>query len=511
MGQPWVVVTDPFETQDILRRRTKEFDRSGIMGDVVEGLVPAHHVWAPTSNARFKDNRSLINHLMTPASLSQLSGPQLYSAALSMIEIWKLKSTMAECRPFAAHDDIAYSLLDAIFAAMFGSHPEAESITTTRLHILSRWKPTASDLPFNLDQPFSFPSAPLTPIVSSVLTLAELLGHLQLSPFPRLTSFFMRQLPYIRRAVATKDAYIRGAIDTCLLMFDETANSKINTNNDNNNNTTPTPPATALHSVLLRERSLSLKTSRPPSYHSRAIADEFFGFILVGHDTSAATLSWGVKYLADHPAVQDRLRNDLRAAMPLVAQSKQTPKYADMNGTSVPYLDAVVEEVLRVVNPVGLIVRRALVDTTVLGRRVPKGTDLFFMANGPGYLKGNMEVTDEERSPGARKGDAGNNGLTGTWEDEGIGEFRPERWLKVREDGEEVFDAAAGPSIPFGLGPRGCYGKRFALMALKLQVALIVWHFHLLKVPDELNSYDAVQKVAREPKQCYVRLVDVNS
>jgi cytochrome P450 len=78
------------------------------------------------------------------------------------------------------------------------------------------------------------------------------------------------------------------------------------------------------------------------------------------------------------------------------------------------------------------------------------------------------------------------------------------------EEGQEVFDGMAGPSLPFGLGPRGCFGKRFALQGLKIQFALIVWHFQLLKVPQELNSYDAVQKFAQEPKQCFVRLANAN-
>jgi cytochrome P450 len=64
----------------------------------------------------------------------------------------------------------------------------------------------------------------------------------------------------------------------------------------------------------------------------------------------------------------------------------------------------------------------------------------------------------------------------------------------------------AGPTLAFGLGPRGCYGKRFALHGLRIQFAMLVWHFHLLKVPDELNGYDSVQRFAREPTQCYVRL-----
>jgi hypothetical protein len=46
---------------------------------------------------------------------------------------------------------------------------------------------------------------------------------------------------------------------------------------------------------------------------------------------------------------------------------------------------------------------------------------------------------------------------------------------------------------------------------LKMQFALIVWHFRLLKCAESLSGYDAVQKFAREPTQCFVRLERVEA
>jgi hypothetical protein len=51
---------------------------------------------------------------------------------------------------------------------------------------------------------------------------------------------------------------------------------------------------------------------------------------------------------------------------------------------------------------------------------------------------------------------------TGTWA-AGTGRlFDPERWL--RSDG--TFDPNAGPSLPFSLGQRGCFGKSLAVSSL---------------------------------------------
>ncbi|KAL2181149.1 cytochrome P450 [Thermothelomyces heterothallicus CBS 202.75] len=508
MALPWVVVTDPFESQDILLRRTKEFDRSGFFGDPIGGILPEQHIQFVSSDARFKNNRNLINHLMAPTFITEIIGPQLYKAALTMIRLWELKCSLAEGHPFHAHHDISYMALDTIFAGMLG-HPETESVTLGRLDEVSGWEATRDQrLPASEDEPVVFPEPELPAIFAAALTLANSVTDTQLSPAPRLTSWVLRQFPFMKRATAIKDQYIRDRVDEAVELIEQDASA---------------PPCTAVHSVLLRERDVAAKEGRQPDYRKRAIADEFFGFMLAGHDTSATTVAWGVKFLADHPAVQDRLRADLRAAIPDAALARRAPTYQELSRAHVPYLDAVVEEVLRHANTIPFVVRRAMQDTTVLGRHIPKGTDVFLMANGAGYLEPNMPVPDEMRSPGARRqhasaagdnsGGGGGDGsgkkapaLTGAWDDRDIGAFKPERWLKREAGGGEAFDPMAGPTLAFGLGHRGCFGKRFALHGLKIQFALIIWHFHLLKVPDALNSYEAVQRFAREPTQCYVRL-----
>jgi cytochrome P450 len=488
MALPWVVVTDPYESQDILLRRTKEFDRSGFFGDLIGGILPEQHIQFVSTDSRFKNNRHLINHLMAPSFITEVSGPQLYKAASTLIKLWEIKCATAEGRPFHAHHDITYMALDSIFAGFFG-HPEAESITTNRVQTVSQWEAKREKkLPASLDEPVEFPDPELPPIFAAALTLANSVTDTQLSPAPRLTSWVMRQLPFMKKATALKDQYIRDRVDESVRIMQQDGTA---------------PARTALHSVLLRERDVAAKEGRQPDYTKRAIADEFFGFMLAGHDTSATTVAWGVKHLTDNQPAQDRLRAELRAALPDAAKGKRAPSYQELSRAHIPYLDAVVEEVLRHSNTIAFVVRRAMQDTTVLGRHIPKDTDVFLMANGAGYLEPNMTVAEEARSPGAQPGKAA--ALTGRWDDKDIKAFKPERWLKQTEEGE-TFDSMAGPTLPFGLGPRGCFGKRFALLSLKIQFALIVWHFQMDKVPDELNSYNSVQRFAQEPVQCYLRL-----
>lgn len=485
MSLPWVVVTDPLESQDILLRRTKEFDRSSFFGEVIGGILPKQHIQFLSNDARFKDNRNLINHLMAPSFINEVSLPEVYKSVSTLMKVWQVKCDMAQGRPFSAHHDITYGALDSIFASSFGL-AEADSITIQRFEAVSGWTP---DMPNDVDTPVAFPDGEIPEIFGAVLDLAESVKYGQLSPSPRLASWILRKFPYMRKAAAIKNKFIDDSIDEAVRSIES---------GDEH-------PRNALYSVLLRERDVAAKQGRPPVYRNGGISDEFAGFLMAGHDTSATAVAWGVKFLADTPAAQDRLRDELRAAIPQAVQEKRAPTYQELIKANVPYLDAVVDEVLRHANAVAFVVRVALQDTTVLGCRIPKGTDVFLMANGPGYLEPNMRIDDATRSPGARQHSS--KSLSGFWDDSDISAFRPERWLTIDpETGKEMYDPMAGPTLPFGLGPRGCFGRKLAVATLRLQFAMTVWHFHLLKTPDELNSYDSVQKFAREPTQCYVRL-----
>ncbi|KAI0448828.1 cytochrome P450 [Xylaria acuta] len=484
---PWVVVTDPFEAQDILLRR-KEFDRSGFFGELIGGILPEQHIQFLSSDARFKNNRNLINHLMAPTFISKVSAPGVYKSLCTLIKVWQAKCGMAKGRPFSAHHDMTYAALDGIFASSFGL-PEAESITIQRLEAVLQWKP---EVPSNIDEPVNFPDSNIPETFAAVLTLANSMTDTQLSPAPVITSWILGKFPYMQKATAIKDNYIRNKVEESVALIDGGDDE----------------PRSALHSVLLREREVASKEARQPDYRKRAISDEFFGLILAGHDTSATTVAWGVKMLTDNPGAQDKLRAALHAAFSQALQEKRAPTYQELAKAHIPYLDAVVEEVLRHANTIAFVVRQALQDTTVLGRRIPKGTDVFLMADGAGYLKPNINVPDALRSPGARRSEG--KALTGTWDDKDIGAFRPERWLKAGPASSAgTFDSASGPQLAFGLGPRGCFGKRLALQTLRMQFALIIWHFKLLVTPPQLSGYDAVQRFAREPTQCYVRLENV--
>jgi cytochrome P450 len=214
---------------------------------------------------------------------------------------------------------------------------------------------------------------------------------------------------------------------------------------------------------------------------------------------------WGLKLLSDHQEVQEKLCNAVRQGFPDAAAEYRWPTAQEITKVHIPYLDATQEEIIRKSMTATGVTRNATVDTVILGHNIPKGADVFLMGNGPDYVLPPVgNILEELRSESCRTA----KGRIGSWDPEDCHLFKPERWLTI-EDGEEVFNATAGPLLTFGLGPRGCFGRRMAYLELKIALVLLVWNFNLKSVPQELSSYQATDKLTHQAKQCYLRLEKV--
>ena len=173
-----------------------------------------------------------------------------------------------------------------------------------------------------------------------------------------------------------------------------------------------------------------------------------------GHETTASAFQWAIYHLCKNPSTQSRLRASLYN-LPPVRDEKTQASIRDGNNAHPPtitpelldsmaYLQAVLSETLRFIPPVPITMREAAHSTTILGKPIPKGTNVI------------MSPVAINKSPAFWGEDAG--------------EFNPERWLMSSNNSEEKLDRydPSGKAtsnyafLTFLHGPRSCIGQQFA-------------------------------------------------
>ncbi|ELR06955.1 hypothetical protein GMDG_08189 [Pseudogymnoascus destructans 20631-21] len=485
-GKPLVVIADFREAQDIMVRRTKEFDRSKFFSEVSGAISPKSHFSMPT-NSEFRQHRKWIQGVMGMGFLHQTAAPHIYAAGLDLLQLWEQKSRLTKGHPFAA-DDLYGTAMDAVWAIVFGADID-NSTTKAQLKLYSTIK--SIHLENDLDSPVELPSAPYPAAVQSILTLTDSVETSIKSPVPVLAHWVLRQTSKMKKAYKDKDQVIGDEINKAV---------KRATSKDAKEKTI----TCAIDDFVQREMLLAQKENRQPEAQGRGMYDEILGFIMGAHDTTATAIQWGLKYLADNPDVQAKLRAELRAYHVEATAEKRLPTFQEINESQMHYRDAVIEEIFRCSLSEAASIRTAVVDAEVLGHRIPKGTEVFLLGNGPSIFAPEFNIDESLRTKSGIEA----KDKVGTWKHEGMADFDPERWMaEDKATGQKLFNSAAGPHLIFGLGERGCYGRRMAYVEIKLLITQIVWNFQLYKCPEALSSYAAIDKMTHVPQQCYIKPV----
>ncbi|XP_032225376.2 cytochrome P450 3A8-like [Nematostella vectensis] len=169
-------------------------------------------------------------------------------------------------------------------------------------------------------------------------------------------------------------------------------------------------------------------------------------FLLAGHETAGNALTFTTYHLVVNPEIQERLREEILAAM---RREPDKPLYELIFGLE--YLEAVVNESLRITPPAHVMTRECTKECTINGITIPAGMIVKY----PIYtLHHDPEAWEEPEK------------------------FNPERFL-TRDDSRSPFQF-----LPFGAGPRICIGARFAMMEVKAALVKILSKYRLVRAPD---------------------------
>ncbi|KAJ7698384.1 cytochrome P450 [Mycena rosella] len=176
-------------------------------------------------------------------------------------------------------------------------------------------------------------------------------------------------------------------------------------------------------------------------------------FLVAGHETSSTAVTWALFALTQNMAAQMRLREEL------LAVSTDTPTMDELN--SLPYLECVVKETLRVHAPVTGTSRMAMRDDVVpLGTPV---TDIHGTVHESLHIRKGQRILIPIISL---------NRDSAIWGPDAM-EFIPERW----EAGTPVSNTIPGVwghMMTFLGGPRSCIGFRFSLVEIKALLFTLV-------------------------------------
>ena len=174
------------------------------------------------------------------------------------------------------------------------------------------------------------------------------------------------------------------------------------------------------------------------------VRDEAMTIFLAGHETTANALTWLWYLVSGTPDVETALHAEVDTAL-----HGRLPTMGDLG--SLPYVERVVTEAMRLYPPAWLLGRRAIAEYPI-GPYVAPARSILLMS--PYLIQRDARYYADPDT------------------------FNPDRWTPEFRAGLPKF-----AYFPFGGGPRQCIGESFAWMELILLVATIAQQWRLRMVP----------------------------
>ncbi|KAI9151267.1 Cytochrome P450 monooxygenase PC-21 [Paramyrothecium foliicola] len=219
------------------------------------------------------------------------------------------------------------------------------------------------------------------------------------------------------------------------------------------------------------------------------LAEQLLTYLVAGHDTTSATLTWIFYLLAKYPSWQKKIREELaEAKLPMSSFPMEGRAIGAVEVTleSLPVLNGVINETLRLYPTVPVTTRIAVKDTSLGGHMIPKGTNLLV-------------------SPWL------NNQSRKQWGPQAQ-EFDPARWIDARGRPNNSGGAESNYDfLTFLHGPRSCIGKDFAKAELRCILAAVAKGFEWTLDMDEKDVIAAGAITIKPQKGLFLKMTVANA
>lgn len=502
---PILLLADLREIEDITTRRTGEIDRADMMHIWFGVIVPKATVGLKSKDNSFKEQRRLWNVILSPHFLEEVAAPVFREVAMKLGNIWESKADLVGHRfPFEFHDDIKLATLDGIWKINAGSELGLLDATNARLDqpkaFSTTWTNTAH-----------FAEARLPEFCRVLERLLVIMDWVMTGISPRVYRWFFEVTGMLPRAIRDKENILNQSVDA--------SRKRVQLGGDGLNTA-----SCALDEIFRKDLLLNAgSTKMREATENSALCDELLELLITGHGTTTSSTAWILKYLMDNPDIQDRLRASIFASFPHCSAA-DPPTGKEIFATSIPYLDAVIAETLRLSNTGPVSFRETTRQCDILGHTVPAGTPIILITAGPSYNSPRMpQVPEYVRSKSSQakvptlrdfKDSAASHPIATTitsttanrMRPSPLSVFDPERWLRTEDDSKDgySFNPAAVHSLPFSAGSRGCFGKKIAMLEMKIFFVIFIMRLEFPKLKRGLSSYAAKDGLTRAPTSCYM-------
>nr|APH81389.1 cytochrome P450 CYP3026B1 [Tigriopus kingsejongensis] len=215
---------------------------------------------------------------------------------------------------------------------------------------------------------------------------------------------------------------------------------------------TPDETETDSHSQYDQDAKLDHKVKKTAQFDETLVVSNSLLILIAGYDTTAMTMTYCAYELARQPNLQDRLLSEIDEALEGLEEGQDFPDYQVIQ--ELPYLDAVLQETLRLHAPIPLVSRVCANDYKIPGHDhvIPKGTEV--------NMYSYCIMRDERHFPNPDK-------------------FDPEHFSREAKAKRNPY-----AFLPFGQGPRACIGMRFALLEAKIGLIAILSRFRITTCPE---------------------------
>lgn len=213
--------------------------------------------------------------------------------------------------------------------------------------------------------------------------------------------------------------------------------------------------------MLVRSSQKDVDNEENQQRVDHQVRDETISMMNASLDATAAAMSWTLFLVAEHAAVQQRLRQEIEQSVGEGAEMAA-------DHVELPFAEAVVHESLRLYPPNWvLIIRRCVQETKIGDYRIPKGSWVYIF---PYVLHRDVRWF---ANPGA---------------------FDPDRFAP-----EHFGPTQKSAYIPLGLGPHVCIGQALSTILLTSILARILQEFRL-ELPSDQPSVEPEMGIVMKPK-----------